>query len=69
MNMGHDLVRALAAAQKAGRADDVRDLASLLLDQAHILDGEVPADPASFARRMNALVMRGLPTDQASEKG
>ena len=36
------------------------DLATLLLDQAHILDGEVPADPAAFARRLNAFVVRGL---------
>ncbi len=36
------------------------DLASLLLDQAHILDGEIPADPAAFARRLNAFVVRGL---------
>jgi molecular chaperone HtpG len=60
LNMGHDLVRALGAAQKAGRSEDVLDLASLLLDQAHILDGEIPADPAAFARRLNAFVVRGL---------
>ena len=27
---------------------------------AHILDGEVPADPAAFARRLNRLVVKGL---------
>jgi molecular chaperone HtpG len=32
----------------------------LLLDQAQILDGQVPGDPAAFARRLNAFVMRGL---------
>jgi molecular chaperone HtpG len=58
--MGHDLVRAVGAAQKAGRDDDVRDLSSLLLDQAHLLDGEIPADPAAFARKLNAFVLRGL---------
>jgi len=60
LNMGHDLVRAVGAAQKAGRDDDVRDLSSLLLDQAHLLDGEIPADPAAFARKLNAFVLRGL---------
>ncbi len=60
LNMGHDMVRALATARTAGREEDVADLASLLLDQAHILDGEIPADPASFARRLNAFVVRGL---------
>ena len=62
LNMGHDLVRAVGAAQKAGREDDVRDLSSLLLDQAHLLDGEIPADPAAFARKLNAFVLRGLRT-------
>ncbi len=62
LNMGHDMVRALGTARTAGREDDVLDLASLLLDQAHILDGEIPADPASFARRLNAFVVRGLRT-------
>jgi molecular chaperone HtpG len=32
----------------------------LLLAQAQILDGEVPSDPAAFARRLNALIVRGL---------
>ena len=62
LNMGHDLVRALGAARTASQAGDVTDLANLLLDQAHILDGEVPSDPAAFARRLNAFVVRGLRT-------
>ncbi len=60
LNMHHALVRAVGAADKAGRTQDVLDLSGLLLDQAHILDGEVPADPAAFARRLNAFVVRGL---------
>ena len=60
LNMGHDLVKALATALGEKREADVSDIASLLLDQAHILDGDVPADPAAFARRLNALVVRGL---------
>jgi molecular chaperone HtpG len=60
LNMGHDLVKALVVALGDKRDADVADIAALLLDQAHILDGEVPADPASFARRLNALVVRGL---------
>ena len=58
--MRHDLVKALGAARGAGQETEVTDLASLLLDQAHILDGEIPADPAAFARRLNAFVVRGL---------
>ncbi len=60
LNMSHDLVRALAAALEAKRQPDVADLSALLFDQAQILDGQVPADPAAFARRLNGLVMRGL---------
>ena len=60
LNMGHDLVRALAGALDAKREPDVADLSALLFDQAQILDGQVPADPAAFARRLNELVMRGL---------
>src|SRR6266851_2414991 len=60
LNMGHDLVKALAVALGEKRDTDVADIAALLLDQAHILDGEVPADPAAFARRLNTLVVRGL---------
>ena len=60
LNMTHALVRLVSAAQKAGRSDDVQDLASLLLDQAHILDGELPSDPAAFTKRLNNLVLRGM---------
>ncbi len=61
LNMRHPVVRALAGARKEAREDDVGDLAALLLDQAQILDGEVPGDPAAFAARLNRLVVRGLP--------
>jgi molecular chaperone HtpG len=62
LNMKHALVRHLARAQKNGRTQDVQDLANLLLDQAHILDGELPADTAAFTRRLNDLVLRGMET-------
>jgi molecular chaperone HtpG len=62
LNMRHALVKALGLAKTQGREDDVADLSALLLDQAQILDGEVPNDPAAFAARVNRLVVRGLPT-------
>ena len=62
LNMKHALVRLLGAAKTAGQDQDVGDLASLLLDQAHILDGEIPSDPAAFTRRLNAFVVRSLET-------
>ena len=52
--MRHDLVKALARAKAEAREADVADLSALLFDQAQILDGEVPDDPAAFARRLNA---------------
>jgi molecular chaperone HtpG len=60
INMRHALVKAVSAAKAGGRGPDVDDLSRLLLDQAQILDGEVPDDPAEFAKRLNRLVVRGL---------
>src|SRR5436305_11256344 len=60
LNMKHALVSAIGSAQKSERGDDVSDLSSLLFEQAQIMDGEVPDDPAAFAARLNRLVVRGL---------
>ena len=60
LNMKHAMVRALGTAKKEDRAQDVDDLANLLLDEACILDGEIPSDPAAFARRLNAYVVKAL---------
>jgi len=60
LNMRHPLVAALGAAHNQSRADDANDLAALLFEEACILDGEVPEDPAAFASRLNRLVVRGL---------
>jgi molecular chaperone HtpG len=59
LNMRHALVKALGRAA-AAQTDDVGDLAALLFEQAQILDGELPADPAAFTARLNRLVVRGL---------
>ena len=55
INMRHPLVAAIA-----GEKDAARDLSFLLLEQAQILDGELPEDPAGFANRLNQLVLQGL---------
>ncbi len=60
LNMRHALVQALARAVGDKKESDVADLSALLLAQAQILDGEVPTDPAAFARRVNDLIIRGL---------
>lgn len=55
VNMRHPLVATISAANDASK-----DLSFLLLEQAQILDGELPEDPAAFAVRLNQLVLRGL---------
>jgi molecular chaperone HtpG len=60
INTRHPLVKAISDAKLGSRDTDVSDLSELLLDQAQILDGEVPSDPAAFAKRVNRLVVRGL---------
>jgi molecular chaperone HtpG len=55
INMSHPLVSAIATAK-----DAQKDLSMLLLEQAQILDGELPEDPAGFANRLNQLVLRGI---------
>ena len=55
INLRHPLVAAISTAN-----DAAKDLSFLLLEQAQILDGELPEDPAAFAVRLNQLVLRGL---------
>jgi molecular chaperone HtpG len=55
INMRHPLVTAIS-----GTHDAAKDLSFLLLEQAQILDGELPEDPAAFAVRLNRLVLKGL---------
>ena len=62
LNMRHPIVQAVARAKEAARDDEIADLSALLLDEATILDGAVPDDPAAFAARVNRLVARGLAT-------
>ncbi len=58
INLRHPLVSAIAG--KGGDKAIADDLSLLLLEQAQILDGEVPEDPAAFAARLNRLVLQGL---------
>jgi molecular chaperone HtpG len=55
INMRHPLVTAIA-----GAGDAAADISWLLLEQAQILDGELPEDTAAFATRLNRLVLRGM---------
>jgi molecular chaperone HtpG len=63
INPKHPLIRRLAdtVAEKGGDASgDLDDVAWLLLDQARIIEGETPPDPAAFARRMTQVMTKGL---------
>jgi SSS family transporter len=58
INLHHPLVTAIAKAEAGSKTID--DLALLLLEQAQILDGELPEDPAAFTARLNRLVLQGV---------
>ncbi|KRP94219.1 molecular chaperone HtpG [Bradyrhizobium sp. IC3069] len=58
INLRHPLVTAVTKAQAGSTVVD--DISLLLLEQAQILDGELPEDPAAFAARLNRLVLQGL---------
>jgi molecular chaperone HtpG len=58
INLHHPLVGAIAKADAGSNTVD--DLSILLLEQAQILDGELPDDPAAFAARLNRLVLQGM---------
>jgi len=58
INLRHPLVSAIAG--KGSDKNIADDLSLLLLEQAQILDGELPEDPAAFAARLNRLVLQGV---------
>src|SRR5713101_5991065 len=62
LNPRHKLIERLAATVgDTGASDQLSEFAWLLLDQARILEGEQLPDPPAFARRLAALLERGLP--------
>ncbi|MCF8468928.1 MAG: molecular chaperone HtpG [Sneathiella sp.] len=53
LNPKHALIKKLAAsAKKNGTSEALEDAALLLLDQAHIVEGDPVADPVAFSKRM-----------------
>jgi molecular chaperone HtpG len=61
INPGHPLVKHLAErARQAGASDSLSDAAWLLLDQARIVEGETLPDPVAFARRLAAVMEKGI---------
>ncbi|MBT4888322.1 MAG: molecular chaperone HtpG [Rhodospirillales bacterium] len=62
INPKHGLILKLSESAKASTEANpaIDDAAHLLLDQARILEGEAPADPLEFARRVSQMMERGL---------
>jgi len=61
LNAEHPLIAGLAKNSTEGKGDDaLADAAWLLLDQARIIEGEHPPDPAAFSRRLSAMIKKGL---------
>jgi molecular chaperone HtpG len=62
LNPQHPLIARLAASVgESGASEQLSEFAWLLLDQARIVEGEQLPDPSAFARRLAALLERGLP--------
>ena len=58
VNPAHPVIVALAA--KVEDKEAVADAAATLLDLARVQEGDLPRDPAAFARRITALMTTGL---------
>ena len=59
LNPNHPIVKKMAKRAKADEASSdalLKDEAHFLLDQARISEGEIPADLASFVRRLSAVM-------------
>jgi molecular chaperone HtpG len=62
INPSHPLIKGMAARAANGGAgsETMADMGQLLLDQARIVEGEPPADPVAFARRMSSVMVGAL---------
>jgi molecular chaperone HtpG len=60
INPKHPLILRLVDAAKTGGGETLSDAAWLLLDQARVVEGEAPADPVAFARRLAAMLTRAI---------
>ena len=61
LNPTHPLVKKLAEMTgKEGASGVLEEAAHLLLDQARLLEGETVPDPRAFAKRLGAMMERGL---------
>ena len=56
LNPSHKIIVKLAERAKDGTDELLDHAAHLLLDQARIVEGEAPTDPAEFARRLASVL-------------
>ena len=59
INASHAMAKALNSAIIDNKDERFGDLAFLLLDEARILEGNTPKDPAKFTERLNRLLLEG----------
>lgn len=57
INANHAMAKALNSAIVDNKEERFDDLAFILLDEARILEGNAPADPAKFTERLNRLLL------------
>jgi len=62
LNPSHKIIVKLAERAKDGNDDLLENAAHLLLDQARIVEGEAPADPPEFARRLANVLEKAFAT-------
>jgi molecular chaperone HtpG len=60
INASHGLIVVLASMVVAKGATSLNDAAHLLLDQAFMLEGEIVAEPADFAKRLGAVMQKAF---------
>jgi molecular chaperone HtpG len=60
INAAHGLIKALGKLAQTNGATSVDDAAHLLLDQAFMLEGEVVAEPADFAKRLGTVMQKAF---------
>ncbi|HEX7076181.1 MAG TPA: molecular chaperone HtpG [Hyphomicrobiaceae bacterium] len=60
INPNHPLITAVARRVADKGKEEAAEWAHLLFDEARILEGDTPADPASFASRMNQMMLKAL---------
>jgi molecular chaperone HtpG len=58
----------LSSWMSSGKHEEFKDLAWILLDEARILEGALPEDPAKFSDRLNRLVSRTVEGESSSNQ-